>query len=140
MKFLGISFNGKLSADSHILCKLRIASRMIRVLYRLQNTLPLSSMPQLYKALIRPHLEYCSNLLDSATKKSLQLIEKLQARAMKILGCSDPLKENTLPLSSSQCRRLESFVQVLSWSLLKRTSWSCSYSPTLWSSNSPWQC
>ena len=95
MKLLGISFNGKLSVDAHILCKLRIASRMIGVLY----CLPLSSMLQLYKALIRPHLEYCSNLLDSATKKSVQLIEELHSRAVRILGCSDLLKENILPLT-----------------------------------------
>ena len=99
MKLLGISFDGKLSIDSHIHRKLRIASCMIGVLYRLRNTLPLTSMLQLHKALIRPHLEYCSNLIDNATKKSIQLIEKLQARSMRILGCSDLLKENILPLS-----------------------------------------
>ena len=99
MKLLGISFDGKLSLDMHIHNKVRTASRMMGVLYRLRSTLPLSSMLQLYKALIRPHLEYCSNLIDSATKKSLQLIDNLQVRAMKILGCSDLLKENILPLS-----------------------------------------
>ena len=56
-------------------------------------------MLQLYKSLVRPHLEYCSNILDSATKKSIELIEKVQARAMKILGCTDLLQENILPLA-----------------------------------------
>jgi Reverse transcriptase (RNA-dependent DNA polymerase) len=99
MKLLGISFNGKLSLDKHILNKLQVASRMIGVLYRLRRLFPLSSMLQLYKSLIRPHLEYCSHLLDSATKGSLLLIEKLQNRAMRILGCSDLVKENILPMS-----------------------------------------
>jgi len=53
----------------------------------------------LYKSLIRPHLEYCSHLLDSASKGSLLLIEKLQNRTMRILGCSDPYEENILPMS-----------------------------------------
>ena len=99
MKLLGISFNGKLSVDEYIHNILRTASRMIGVLYRLRCVLPLSSPLQLYKALICPHLEYCSNLIDSASKKSIELIEKLQARAMRILGCSDHLKENILPVT-----------------------------------------
>jgi hypothetical protein len=99
MKLLGVTFNGKLSVDEHIQSKLRVASRMTGVLYRLRSVLPLSSMLQLYKSLIRPHLEYCSNILDSATKKSVELVEKVQTRAMRILGCSDLLKENILPLS-----------------------------------------
>ena len=99
MKLLGITFNGKLSVDEHIQSKLRVASRMIGVLYRLRSVLPLPSMLQLYKSLVRPHLEYCSNILDSATKKSIELIEKVQARAMKILGCTDLLQENILPLA-----------------------------------------
>jgi hypothetical protein len=99
MKLLGVSFTSKLSLEEHIEGKLRAASRMIGVLYRLRSVLPLSSMLQIYKSLIRPHLEYCSNLLGSATSKSIELIEKLQKRAMRILGCDDLLKENILPLS-----------------------------------------
>jgi ribonuclease P/MRP protein subunit RPP40 len=99
MKLLGVTFDGKLSVDEHILNKLRTASRMTGVLYRLRSILPLSSMLQLYKALIRPHMEYCSHLLDCATKKSVTLIEKIQVRAMQILGCCNPVKENILPLS-----------------------------------------
>ena len=99
MKLLGTSFNGKLSLDKHIQYKLQTASRMIGVLYRLRGLLPLSHMLQLYKSLIRPHLEYCGHLLDSASKGSLQLIEKLQNRALRILGCTDPIKENILPMS-----------------------------------------
>jgi hypothetical protein len=99
MKLLGITFSGKLSLEKHVHNKLSAAARMIGVLYRLRRILPLSSMLQLYKSLIRPHLEYCSHLLDSASKGSLLLIEKLQSRAMRILGCSDPVKENILPMS-----------------------------------------
>ena len=99
MKLLGTSFSGKLSLDKHVHNKLHTASRMIGVLYRLRRLLPLHSMLQLYKSLIRPHLEYCSHLLDSASKGSLALIEKLQNRAMRILGCTEPLKENILPMS-----------------------------------------
>ena len=72
---------------------------MIGVLYRLRRLLPLSSMLQLYKSLIRHHLEYCSHLLDSVSKGSVLLIEKLQNQALRILGCSDPYKENILPMS-----------------------------------------
>ena len=68
-------------------------------LYRLRSVLPLSSMLQLYTSLICPHPEYCSNILDSATKRSLELVEKVQTQAMRILGCSDLVKENILSLS-----------------------------------------
>jgi ribonucleases P/MRP protein subunit RPP40 len=99
MKLLGVTFTDQLSLDHHVNMKLQTASRMLGVLYRLRHVLPLSSMLQLYKALIRPHFEYCSNLLDSASLKIMELIEKLQKKAMRILGCVDPLKENIFPLS-----------------------------------------
>lgn len=99
MKLLGISFDGKLSLDKHVHDKLRIASRMIGMLYRQRTLLPVSCMLQVYKSLIRPHLEYCSHLIGSASKGTLLLVEKLQNRAMRILGCSDLVKENILPLS-----------------------------------------
>src|SRR5579863_9473069 len=106
---------------------------MIGVLYRLRKPFPLSSMLQLYKSLIHSHLEYCSHLR--------LLIEKLQNRAMRILGCSDLVKENILPMSHRRnVGSLSLLYRYFHGSFVQRTSWTYSYPSTSWSINSICWC
>ena len=56
---LGLVLTPKLKFENHLVIKIKKAKKVIGIIKHLNRYLPLKSLDQMYKILVRPHLEYC---------------------------------------------------------------------------------
>jgi len=89
-KDLGVTFDSKLSFDPHIQNCINKANKMLGIIKRSFDYLDRDIFIKLYKALIRPHLEYGNLIWYPYLKRQSISIEKVQRRATKTLHeCKD---------------------------------------------------
>ena len=109
-KDLGITFDNKLSFDTHINATINKANQMIGVIKRTFDYLGKDIFLKLYKALVRSHLEYGNIIWHPYLKRQSIAIEKVQRRATKLLGeCNNMIYQQRLVylnLHSLKGRRL----------------------------------
>ena len=92
---LGVTRGSDLSLNDHILTTAKAAACKLGLLFRSRRYFtPSSLLLTLYKAQIRPCLEYGSHLWRGASKHSLATLDAIQKRAIKLLG--DPALTNSL--------------------------------------------
>ena len=77
-KHLGILFDSKLAFEEHCKTVLSKTNRTIGLLRKLQGLLPRAALITIYKAFVRPHLDYGNVLYDQTFNASLKL-EKLES-------------------------------------------------------------
>jgi hypothetical protein len=88
MQDLGVMFEEDLSFQQHINDKVNKAFQMIGIINRNFKHLHKSSFILLYKCLVRSHLEYANTVWNSFRASLIDVIEKVQKRATKIVrGC-----------------------------------------------------
>ena len=81
-KHFGIILDDKLNFKCHIDKFLTKTSKSIAVIKRLRNVLPRKSLITIYKAIIRPHLDYGDILYDQPNNATFcQKIESVQYKA-----------------------------------------------------------
>ena len=90
----------------------KIASNANQVLGRLKRSFKNRSAPSftlLYKTLVRPHLEYCAPIWSPHLAKDIDVLEKVQRRATKLIPSISTLsyegRLQELDLHSLFCRR-----------------------------------
>ena len=109
-KDLGVVFDNKLLFDAHIDGAINKASRNLGVIKRTFSYLDKDMFLQLYKALVRPHLEYGNVIWYPILKRQSAAIEKVQRRATKLLKNLKHLtyreRLQTLNLPSLKSRRI----------------------------------
>jgi hypothetical protein len=88
VKLLGVTIDSSLNWSSHIECQSRKAAQMLGCLARARHLIPAHHMVTLYKAKIRPVLEYCSTVWGSACDTNLKLLDQVEKRAARIIGPS----------------------------------------------------
>ena len=84
-KDLGVTVDDKLLFHQHVAAAANKASRMLYLIKSTFTCLDQSTVPLLYKSLVRPHLEYGNVIWSPHTKKDQLEIEKVQRRATRMI-------------------------------------------------------
>ena len=69
-RHLGLTLDSQLSFNEHISATLSIVNKLTAVLRKFQTVLPRHSLLTIYKAFIRPHLDYCDVIYDKIFNES----------------------------------------------------------------------
>ena len=86
INILGIEVDSKLSFDRHLECVARRASLRVTLLRRVSHLLDADGLMKLYKAQVRPVMEYCPLAWMSSAKCHLSLLDKVQRRAERLIN------------------------------------------------------
>ncbi|MEW8547929.1 MAG: reverse transcriptase family protein, partial [Candidatus Thiodiazotropha sp.] len=84
-KDLGVIVDKNLKFREHITSKVNIANRNVAIIFRTFTYLDTEMFLNLYKSLVRPHLEYGSQIWSPIYKKDKIIIENVQRRATRLV-------------------------------------------------------
>ena len=108
-KDLGVIFDQKLKFTEYINSKVNKANRNVGLIFRTFTFMDKDMFLNLYKSVVRPHLEYASTIWYPMYKKDKILIQNVQRGATRLLKCIKhlPYEERliTLGLPSLEYRR-----------------------------------
>lgn len=96
MEVLGVTYDSWLTFRTHIERLAREASGKLASLRRISWLLDGKGLEMLYKAQIRSSMEYSSLAWGGAAKKHLSLLDKVQARAVRLIKDSGADRDPTL--------------------------------------------
>jgi len=96
-KDIGVTVDSHLSFEEHIQAKVNKANSTMAVIRKTYSHLDEKSFLLLYKAIVRPHLEYANAVWAPHLKKHVDSIENVQRRATRqIVGLKDKTYEERL--------------------------------------------
>ena len=93
-KDLGVTFDDGLKFSKHVSSITAKANSRLAIIKRSMNELTIDIFLPLYKALVRPLLEYCSPVWNPLLKRDRTEIEKVQRRATKLVKSISHLEYN----------------------------------------------
>ena len=106
MRILGITFNSKWNADTHVAKMVSTASRRLYALRILKSSLAKKEMILVFNSISRSLLEYCAPLFLGLSAKNENKMERIQLRFHRMIcgkscsqACIQPLKERRRMLS-----------------------------------------
>ncbi|KAG5898378.1 hypothetical protein JTB14_015809 [Gonioctena quinquepunctata] len=83
---LGITISNNLSWENHVESIAKSASQKLGFSFRAKSYFTPTQLLMIYKAQIRPVLEYCSHIWSAAPKHILRLLDSVQKRAIRLVG------------------------------------------------------
>ena len=102
-KDLGVTIDPELKMDAHIERQVNKANSILGMIRRTFDHLDNTTFINLYKSMVRPHLEYCHAVTFPRFERQVKLLENVQRRATKLvpglkdLSYTDRLKKLKLP-------------------------------------------
>ena len=84
-KDLGVTIDSELLFEEHIAEKVMKANQMVGLIRRSFSYLSPKTFKQLYSAFVRPHLEYAQVVWNPKLRKHVNMIERVQKRATKLI-------------------------------------------------------
>ncbi|KAG0730572.1 hypothetical protein GWK47_027961 [Chionoecetes opilio] len=107
VKVLGVEVDRELRFDAHIKQIAKMASHRVSALRRVANFLDRGEKFLLYKAQIRPYLEYAALSCMSCADSHSRRLDTIQRRALRLVDVADPPAQSDLvsPLDSLEHRR-----------------------------------
>lgn len=82
---LGMTVTSRLDWRTHLLNVVKVASQRTSVLRRTRSYFTAENIAHLYKAQVRPVMEYCSFVWGGASPSQLALLDKIQRRVFSII-------------------------------------------------------
>ena len=82
---LGVIIDEKLKFDKHTEAQVNKANKVLGLLRRSFETLDKVTLVWLFKAIVRPHLEYCNTATCPVYENNAKLLEGVQRRATKMV-------------------------------------------------------
>jgi len=108
-KDIGVLIDSKLNFRSHIQAQVNKANSIMGLIRRTYSYLDEESFKLLFKALVRPHIEYAAAVWNPYHKQDVELLENVQRRATRQLSSirdlSYPERLKTLNLPTLKYRR-----------------------------------
>ena len=95
-KVVGLTITCKMSWKTHITNIAKSASKAISHLYRARHVISRKQLATIYKSHVRSRLEYCSPVWLGAPATSLALLDRVQAKAAKLLGHTEATQLQSL--------------------------------------------
>ena len=96
-KYLGVILNDKLNWTSHINNIYTKISKASYILCKIRHYVNLNTLKMIYYSLVYPHLTYCISSWGGAPKTTLQSINRLHNKILRIITFSD-FKSPSAPL------------------------------------------
>ena len=83
-KDLGVLIDNELKFHKQTAAAIKRANSVLGLIKKLFTLLDVSTLPLLYKSLVRPHLEYANVVWGHYYKEDIKAIERVQRRATKL--------------------------------------------------------
>ena len=109
-KYLGVTMNANMKVSEQFRIAASKGNQVLGMIRRNITYKEKSLIVPLYKAIVRPHLEYCIQAWSPYLRKDIDMLEKIQRRATKLIpGLRDLSYEERLKecgLTTLETRRL----------------------------------
>ena len=84
-KYLGVQVDSQLNWDKHVDTIKTKANRALGLIKHSKNYLPSDVLNKMYRGIVEPHLSYCCSVWGCCSESKLDVLQKIQNRAARVV-------------------------------------------------------